>query len=113
MNYITEYSVIYHGVRNSQYFPGCGAYGTPYENAATGIGCSINEAIEDCLEGIAQQEDFDNLDEIEKEIKQKAINDNVDLSEVIVTEEMDECWYYFSILYNDNNTDNNLTCINR
>src|SRR3954467_11741329 len=46
-----EYQVLDHGVDGSQYFPGCGVYGTRYTDVATGIGESAREAGIDAFDG--------------------------------------------------------------
>lgn len=56
---IVDFEVIDHGVMFSDYFPGCGTTFTTYENVATGIGSSVFEAIDDCLDQIAQTVDVD------------------------------------------------------
>ena len=49
---IGEFEVIDHGIEHSQYFQGCGV--TSFANVVTGIGNNPAEAIDDCLEQIAQ-----------------------------------------------------------
>ncbi len=51
---IGEFQLIDHGIDHSQYFPGCGVAFTSFENVVTGIGDNPAEAIDDCLEQIAQ-----------------------------------------------------------
>lgn len=51
---VTDYELIGHGIEHSQYFRGCGVFGTPYKHAVTGMGDNPAEAIEDCLEQVAQ-----------------------------------------------------------
>src|SRR4051812_44548084 len=46
-----EYAVLDHGVDGSQFFPGCGVYGTRYTDVATGIAESAREAGIDAFEG--------------------------------------------------------------
>lgn len=45
-----KYEIINHGWENSQYFQGCGTYGTPFEDVVTGSGMDAKEAYEDALE---------------------------------------------------------------
>ena len=51
---IGKFELIDHGIEHSQYFQGCGVAFTGFENVATGIGGNPAEAIDDCLEQIAQ-----------------------------------------------------------
>lgn len=51
---IGEFELIDHGIEHSQYFQGCGVSFTRFANVATGIGDNPAEAIDDCLEQVAQ-----------------------------------------------------------
>ena len=51
---IGQFEVIDHGIEHSQYFQGCGGAFTRFANVVTGIGDNPAEAIDDCLEQIAQ-----------------------------------------------------------
>ncbi len=51
---IGEFEVIDHEIEHSQYFQGCGVAFTSFENVVTGIGDNLAEAIDDCLEQVAQ-----------------------------------------------------------
>lgn len=51
---ISEFELINHGIEHSQYFQGCGIAFTQFANVVTGIGDNPAEAIDDCLEQIAQ-----------------------------------------------------------
>lgn len=53
---VTEYQLVDHGVDGSQYFPGCGVAFTSFEHVATGCGDTFKEALDDCLESIAQDD---------------------------------------------------------
>lgn len=53
MKKITDQQILDHGVNGSQYFQGCGTYGTDYTEVYTGIGDSPHEALEDALEQAA------------------------------------------------------------
>lgn len=53
MNKPTDHQILDHGVNGSQYFQGCGTYGTEYTHVYTGIGDSAHEALEDALEQAA------------------------------------------------------------
>lgn len=48
-----NYQIINHGIENSDYFQGCGTYGTEYNQAYTGIGDSPREALADAIEQAA------------------------------------------------------------
>ena len=64
MKQITEYQILFHGIEHSQYFQGCGTYGTPFDDVATGTGDTKSEALQDALESLAQN-DWD-TSELEK-----------------------------------------------
>jgi hypothetical protein len=49
-----EFELIDHGIEHCQYFQGCGMAYTQFGNVVTGIGDNPAEAIDDCLEQIAQ-----------------------------------------------------------
>jgi hypothetical protein len=51
---IGEFDLIDHGAEASQYFQGCGVAFTGFENVGTGIGDNPAEAIDGCLEQVAQ-----------------------------------------------------------
>jgi hypothetical protein len=51
---IGEFELIDHGIEHSQYFQGCGVAFTGFANVVTGIGDNPAEAIDDCLEQVAQ-----------------------------------------------------------
>ena len=54
MRTIGEFELIDHGIEHSQYFQGCGVAFTRFDNVTTGIGDNPAEAIDDCLEQVAQ-----------------------------------------------------------
>ncbi len=54
MRNIGEFELIDHGMEHSQYFQGCGVAFTDFENVVTGIGDNPADAIDDCLEQVAQ-----------------------------------------------------------
>lgn len=59
---VTDYQLIDHGIDGAQYFPGCGVAFTDYDHCATGNGDTFQEALDDCLESIAQDHvDVDDL----------------------------------------------------
>jgi hypothetical protein len=49
-----KYEIINHGPERSDYFQGCGTYGTPFKYCVTGIGCNAKEAYEDALDQVAE-----------------------------------------------------------
>ncbi len=51
---VTEWQVIDHGEQHSQYFQGCGVAFTPYDHVVTGVGSDAREALQDCIESMAQ-----------------------------------------------------------
>lgn len=58
-----KYSLEDAGIDHAQYFPGVGTYGTEWDEAYTGAGSTLREAIDDVLESAAQS--GVNTDEIE------------------------------------------------
>ncbi len=101
---IGEFELIDHGIEHSQYFQGCGVVFTSFENVVTGIGGNLAEAIDDCLEQVAQagfetegmearimeQEGWDALP------KEPEVQFNGDDSEVL----NNELYYHISIRWN-------------
>ena len=64
MRRITEFELVDHGVNHESYFPGCATAYTSFACVITGIGDSPAEAIDDCLDLIAQGEvDTDDMEE--------------------------------------------------
>ena len=53
MKQVTDYELIDHGIDGSQYFQGCGAAYTKFDNVATGAGDTFAEALDDALEQMA------------------------------------------------------------
>ena len=102
---INDYEYINHGVENSDYFQGCGTAFTDFDNVCTGIGDTLYEAIDDCLEQICTINDIDNVDEIEKEIKDKNVDESMEITYDEDSGEDDgeflnDVHYYVSIRYN-------------
>ena len=56
MKPITEFEVVDHGLKYSQYFQGCGIAFTEFTDIATGCGDNPAEAIDDALEMLAQND---------------------------------------------------------
>jgi hypothetical protein len=57
MNY--DYELIDHGIDGCQYFTGCGVAYTSYSDVVTGCGENFAEALDDCLDSIAQDSAID------------------------------------------------------
>lgn len=109
MRTVKEYSIDW-TADHEQYWQGHGVTFSHYEECATGCGNTLAEAIEDCLEGLAQQ-DILISDEQEKEIKASITSDlrkpytlETDIREVYCeheSEEDDDCavcageWHYY------------------
>lgn len=51
---IGDFEVVDHGIEQELFFVGLGVAFTPYTNVATGCGDNFAEAVDDCLELIAQ-----------------------------------------------------------
>ena len=51
---VGKFEMIDHGLEYSQYFLGEGAAFTQYNFTVTGVGCDIEDAIEDCLDQIGE-----------------------------------------------------------
>lgn len=96
---IGDFEIVNHGIENEQYFQGCGVAYTQFNKIVTGIGDSLYEAIDDCLDQIAMSDDIDNIDEIEKEIKNEHDNIGFEMP-YIVDDSTDGIYYYTSIRYN-------------
>lgn len=54
MKIIKEYKILDHGIEHEQYFQGCDVSFTKFTDVATGCGNNYAEAIDDCLEQLAQ-----------------------------------------------------------
>lgn len=90
-----KYQILDHGVENSQYFQGCGVSFTEFDNVVTGIGDSLQAALEDALEQMAQTS-VSIPDELESEVS--AADDTED-----VPEDSEDCYHYASIRWTDEN----------
>ena len=93
-----DYQIIDHGIEHSQYFQGCGTYGTEYSNVVTGIGDSAHNALEDCLEqlGMCEIDISDINNNLSKESKCDIICNGT-------SDNCQECelWYHVSVRYNN------------
>ena len=90
-----QYEIINHGYDHSQYFQGCGTYGTPFEYVATGCGMTAKEAYEDAVDQIAMTGHKINLP-----TRPRGINAKDKVPAKIAREETNEIWWYVSIRYN-------------
>lgn len=104
---ITDYEIINHGIDHSQYFQGCGVAYTQFDHVATGIGDNPAEAIDDCLELMAQGDECDGIDweAFEKRmLADEGLTEWPQSPSVSEDEEADdeasEMYYHISIRYN-------------
>jgi len=56
MKTVVEYEIVDHGFESSQYFQGYGIACTDFDDVATGIGETADEAWEDALDQLAQSD---------------------------------------------------------
>lgn len=95
----TNYEIINHGYDHSQYFQGCGTYGSSFDHVVTGCGYNAKEAYNDALDQLAQRHsDFNGYLNIPT--KPRGINAKDKVPAKIAREEMSEIWFYVSIRYN-------------
>lgn len=101
MKTIGEFELVDHGIEYFQYFQGCGTTFADFENVATGIGNNPAEAIDDCLEQIAQC-GFDTEGMETRIMEQK---DPVRIPTIPNVfhyfPDNDDCYYHISIRYNE------------
>jgi hypothetical protein len=93
---ILDHEVVDHGVEGEQYFQGCGVAYTDFDDVATGLGDTFNEALADALESLAQSGRYDSedLDKIEAEEKvSDARNSKVSASALVADALEDETTY--------------------
>jgi len=98
---VTEFEVIDHGIEHSQYFQGCGTSGTLFDHVRTGIGNHPADAIEDCLEQIAE-EGVDTEDLEEQLLEDAGLEEWPTVPKAIdpFGDDFSEIWYHVSIQYN-------------
>lgn len=94
-----DYELIDHGIDNHQYFLGCGTTFTRFEHVSTGCGNNPAEAIEDCLESIAQMGLKINLEVFGQQIKTDNHWSHFPLRPA-VSVKSEDCYYYVSIRFN-------------
>lgn len=68
---VTDWELVDLGVEHPDYFQGFGCSLTRYENCCYGIGSDANEALDDCLENMAQQTTDCDIEGLEKRIRQE------------------------------------------
>jgi hypothetical protein len=64
-----DFTVEYLGCEYPDYFQGYGVAFSRYDNCAYGIGDTIAEALDDCIEMFAQSSDIDCTEEVEARIR--------------------------------------------
>lgn len=97
---IGEFELIDHGMEHAQYFQGCGVAFTRFAHVVTGIGENPAEAIDDCLEQIAQA-GFETRGMEARIIKQEgweALPTTPDVQTIYGN--IDEIYYHVSIRWN-------------
>ena len=100
---IGEFELIDHGIEHSQYFQGCGVAFTRFANVVTGIGDNPAEAIDDCLEQVAQA-GFDTEGMEARILEQeglKAIPTTPSVAAEFGCDETGEAYYHVSIRWNE------------
>ena len=86
-----QYEIINHGYDHSQYFQGCGTYGTDFEHVVTGCGYNAKDAYEDELDQVAMAHDIAyRLPQHPAGIRKR---DKVPAN-------AEDCYWYVSIRYN-------------
>ena len=97
MQKITAYEIINHGYDNSQYFQGCGTYGTEYNEVFTGIGNNAKEAYEDAVEQIySMPYDTESIEKIIP-IRPKGIRIKDKVPATYTKDDESDCYWYVSI----------------
>lgn len=90
----TECEIINHGYCHSDYFQGCGTYGTKFSEVVTGAGLNAKAAYEDACEQAYQSFDGINLPN-----RPRGINAKDKVPANCVNEES-SCYWYVSIRLN-------------
>lgn len=88
---IIDFEILDHGVEHSQYFQGCSAAFTDFEDCFTGIGYSQKEAFEDALNQISDTCEFKDIpEELLEELKNA---DDTDLVSKVLKENLPDTIY--------------------
>lgn len=90
-----QYEIVNHGYNHSQYFQGCGTYGTDFDHVVTGCGYNAKEAYEDAAEQIAMAGHKINLP-----TRPRGINAKDKVPAQLAEDEYNEVYFYVSIRYN-------------
>jgi hypothetical protein len=86
-----NYKILSHGFDSPDYFIGQGTYLTGFDNVVTDIGLSEYEAYENCLAQLYEMG--------REDIALQIIKDNPAMSMEQDNPELDDWFYYLSILY--------------
>ena len=98
MKAVTEYEVIEHGFDHEQYFQGCGVAFTSFEDVATGIGYTAQDAFEDALDSLAQNDWDVSRIKGKSKLSRKTVRGFLrDQRETLGEDEPCEIWAYVSI----------------
>ena len=89
----TQYEIINHGCTSSDYFQGCGTYGSGFEHVVTGIGNNAKEAYEDAIEQACQS--FNDGELPRFPVKPRGIN-----KKDAVPANAEDVYWYVSIRFN-------------
>jgi hypothetical protein len=94
---IVEFELFDHGIHRNQYFQGCGTSYTEFTDCATGIGSNFAEALDDCLESLAQQ-DWE-TDGMEKRILAEYFprKRKLPVKPAVNSRMNEDCYYYVSM----------------
>jgi len=99
---ISDFSIVDHGIENSQYFQGCGVAFTSYSHVTTGIGANFAEAIEDAIEQIASGGTADDTDwtDLSKRILKQIGRRTLPKRPQVRASDNEDTYYHVSIRYN-------------
>ncbi len=87
---VKSYDVVLHGIMASDYFQGCGVCGTKYESVYTGIGSTVQTALDDAFEQMAAMW---GISAIEKKITAEYADKKFET----VPQEREESYWFVSI----------------
>lgn len=99
MKPIVDFEIVDHGIDNCQFFQGCGVNFTEYTDVATGIGMDFAEAIDDCLENLAQM-DYETADMDKRilDMVRKCYGKcSLPKRPAVTSKYNEDCYYYVSI----------------
>ena len=106
-----DFAIEYLGIDSPSYFPGYGIAFTPFDFCAYGIGDTEEEALEDCLEMMAQSAGFDFDEATEQRIRAEygdcdttTVADALGWSEEETEEVSDSgegCYFHVGIRWNE------------